>query len=49
MKFDILLIFFSGTGKIKWKEILLESILSQTKMCKKELQGGVYLFPSICF
>ena len=40
MKFDRLLIFFLGIGKINWKEILLESTLSQTKMCRKDFNNN---------
>ena len=45
----LVVIDFLGTRKINWKEIILESTLSQLKCAEKELQGGVFLFPSICF
>ena len=40
MCFDSLLYFFSRTKKVNWKEMLLESPLSQTKICKKMATRG---------
>ena len=47
MKFDRLLIFL--TGKINWKEILLDITLSQLKCAEKNYKGEYFYFPQFVF
>ena len=47
MKFNRLLIFF--TGKINWKEILLDSTLSQLKCAEKNYKGEYFYLPQFAF
>ena len=50
MKFDRLLnFFFSETGKINWKEILLENTLFQLKYVENGYKGEYFYFPKFFF
>ena len=48
MKFDRLLFFFF-TGKINWKEMLLESTLSQLKCAEKNYNGECFYFSQFIY
>ena len=48
MKFDRLLFFFL-TGKINWKEILLDNTLSQLKCAEKNYKGEYFYFLNLFF
>ena len=50
MTFDrLLFFFFLGTRKINWKEILLESTLSQLNCAKNNYKGEYFYLPQFFF